>query len=715
VLALLAAWSASPVWGAASGFTPHNWAPAANGYRIDSPVLSITMLTPSLIAGTSISFAPSQNAGSAFPPSNRTDFTIDFNLMLPNVLDDPTACTQYWQTSNEFGQDFTNAFVLVQQSACGWSWPYLSAQMSGAAGIIAYGCPAAAPYNCDTGLQLINSYYPIDIPLISISTADGDKLVNLLADARAAALASGTSPALDTLSFRAVSTGPTDTAEIDALIDIIDNSNNPYNLGFVLPAGYPTAGLPTWAVGALSTGSQALTDPCVSAVTAPDVNGYTYTRLFGTWCEAGHIVSIDLSLVAFGGVPFPPAFSLLPNLRAFHAWGHTLQGDLPPAWCALTALQSLVLDQSVVSAVPVSSLPDCMGSSWLQLRLLSVGGLGLSALPASLSNLAALAFLDAPANALTSIPDVSAIWGLVRLNLYGNAITSINSLVFFPGVSVATIALGANQLTDNLDPNLFNALPALQILDLNQNRLTGTLPLFINTQALRILDLSNQRDIQDQLDGMQPIDLGGPNANNTGFYGGAPFWSAWQINLKNLQQLHLQGNRLDGPFFLTYMVTLTTIDLSFNRITSQRDPEPVVSPYTDIGYEQDNAMDWLQDAIVSLATTNFRASYNIIAGTMQDAAVEWGNSLILRTCYMDHNLLRDLPLTLFSRTSLAEIDLHGLNHCRLHTDSNTQRLRCGQLTSMKLTVQESRLVAEPVEALRKAGLFRRYVLPSLDE
>ena len=66
-------------------------------------------------------------------------------------------------------------------------------------------------------------------------------------------------------------------------------------------------------------------------------------------------------------------------------------------------------------------------------------------------------------------------------------------------------------------------------------------------------------------------------------------------------------------------------------------------------------------------------------------------------------------------TSLAEIDLHRLNHCRLHTDSSTQRLRCGQLTSVKLTAQEPRLVAEPVEALRKAGLFRRYVLPSLDE
>jgi hypothetical protein len=66
-------------------------------------------------------------------------------------------------------------------------------------------------------------------------------------------------------------------------------------------------------------------------------------------------------------------------------------------------------------------------------------------------------------------------------------------------------------------------------------------------------------------------------------------------------------------------------------------------------------------------------------------------------------------------TSLAEIDLHRLNHCRLHTDSNTQRLRCGQLTSVKLIAQEPRLVAEPVEALHKAGLFRRYVLPSIDE
>jgi hypothetical protein len=213
--------------------------------RTSMPTRSFqTVLSPALffnitsggLKGRSIGFVPSAS-GTALPVCSNPECTIDVRLMLPHVLDDVSACLTPWKKKNEFGQNYTGAFVLVRQSACTYT-TYAYAMASGASGIIAYGCPAAAPFNCDTDLQDVFVLTSLAGTMVTISTADGDALVAELTALRSAAGSGGTLP--DALTVRFKSTGAIAPSERKALIDIMTNTTmRDFGEGSGVPAVLP--------------------------------------------------------------------------------------------------------------------------------------------------------------------------------------------------------------------------------------------------------------------------------------------------------------------------------------------------------------------------------------------------------------------------------------------------------------------------------------------
>ena len=107
--------------------------------------------------------------------------------------------------------------------------------------------------------------------------------------------------------------------------------------------------------------------------------------------------------------------------------------------------------------------------------------------------------------------------------------------------SVTYLNMASNRLTD---PS-YNTLPAtLQVLDLANNRLTGTIPpsSLAALPSLTVLDLANN-DLSGALPDALPPNLSVLNASHNSFSGSLP--SSWR-SLNKMAVLRLDNNQLTG-------------------------------------------------------------------------------------------------------------------------------------------------------------------------
>jgi Leucine-rich repeat (LRR) protein len=163
-----------------------------------------------------------------------------------------------------------------------------------------------------------------------------------------------------------------------------------------------------------------------------------------------------------------PQLAALTNLTRLHLTACGLLDAAVPwdALCALSQLQTLLLDHNALTC-----LPESLGSLTM-LKRLSVAHNMLAELPASMSMLKSLQLLDVSSNKLKSLPsDLGTCGALEELVLNQNSITALPaSLAKCEGLKV--LAADANSICSaGIPPPLLRA-PSLHTLSLHGNPCT---------------------------------------------------------------------------------------------------------------------------------------------------------------------------------------------------------------------------------------------------
>ena len=213
-------------------------------------------------------------------------------------------------------------------------------------------------------------------------------------------------------------------------------------------------------------------------------------------------------------------------------------------------------------------------------------GLGLSAVPATITQLTNLTRLDLQGNELTSVPDtITQLTNLTRLNLQGNRLASVpdtitqltnltelylhgNQLTTVPGtiarlIRLTRLNLQGNRLTSV--PETIGLLTNLTHLYLGSNQLTSVPDAFGLLTNLTHLYLGSNRltsvpQTIGQLTNLVELYLGGNQLTHV---------PGTVTQLTNLTQLYLHGNQLTAvPETIARLTRLTRLNLQGNRLTS---------------------------------------------------------------------------------------------------------------------------------------------------
>ncbi|XP_073049054.1 receptor-like kinase TMK4 [Primulina eburnea] len=228
------------------------------------------------------------------------------------------------------------------------------------------------------------------------------------------------------------------------------------------------------------------------------------------------------------------------NLGDPRAGSPGLTGRLDPEIGKLSSMTEL----TVVPGRVFGSLPDTL-SQLKNLRFLAVSQNFITGeFPASLGQLQGLQTLDLSFNQLTgSIPySIGALPALSNIILCHNKLSG--SIPPFVSQSLTRIDLKHNDLSGSISPT--GLPPSLQHLSLSWNQLTGPVDVLLTRlNQLNYIDLSKNRFI-----GPIPTEL-------------------FTFPIANLQ---LQRNQFSGQVRPTNLVTIPTIDLSFNRLSGEISP-----------------------------------------------------------------------------------------------------------------------------------------------
>jgi len=239
--------------------------------------------------------------------------------------------------------------------------------------------------------------------------------------------------------------------------------------------------------------------------------------------------------------------------------GNGLHGTLPEEFGYLTSLEQLTIDRNLMLT---SSIPTTF-SKFTNLRKLSL-----------LFNNLQEPWSEGLLDDMTELSE---------LYLNYNDFNMTVPVDISNCTSLTELGLGGNKLHGSI-PSEYGKLKNLTLLELNENYLTGNLPITLissgNTSVLEILDLQNNR-----LNGTLPAELGNLHyinklyLSNNDFQGGLPE-SLGNIGKKSekYKTIGLDGNRLSGiiPPELANISNLYSLNLTSNLFTGEV-PETICS------------------------------------------------------------------------------------------------------------------------------------------
>ncbi|RLM79823.1 hypothetical protein C2845_PM12G10210 [Panicum miliaceum] len=285
-------------------------------------------------------------------------------------------------------------------------------------------------------------------------------------------------------------------------------------------------------------------DPC--AAFPCGLRCYAPTAAANSSSSYLRVMAVALDPAGYAGALPAAVLSSLPFLASLSLAGNRFHGALPAGVPLPPGLRVLDLSGNAFSGAILASL--FTASSGLQELYLS-GNAFSGGIPPQLALLGALARLELQHNGLTGpLPrQLGAMRSLYHLDVSGNALTG-PPLGAAPGLlppSLLSFAARNNSFSGPLRAAALAALPALRVLDLTGNAVSGAVPgAALAHPALQQLRLGSNR-----LEAVEEAPGGG--------------------SASQLVELDLSGNRIAGrlPGCLGAMPRLATVALDRNRFT----------------------------------------------------------------------------------------------------------------------------------------------------
>ncbi|XP_037469840.1 probable LRR receptor-like serine/threonine-protein kinase At3g47570 [Triticum dicoccoides] len=223
----------------------------------------------------------------------------------------------------------------------------------------------------------------------------------------------------------------------------------------------------------------------------------------------------------------PEGLSRLALLRDLNVYQNHLGGDIPPRFFNMSSLE----DMSLANNEFTGSLPSYAGARMTKLQVLLLGGNNLTGpIPASLANATAMVSLSLSNNSFNGqVPPEIGTLCLSKLEMSNNELTATNEYggwEFLDSLtkcnSLEILSLDNNKFSGTMPRSIGNLSRKLLDLNLGGNRISGSIPSGMeNLIALQTLGLES-----NLLTGTIPEGIG---------------------KLKNLTELRLQENKLSGP------------------------------------------------------------------------------------------------------------------------------------------------------------------------
>jgi Leucine-rich repeat (LRR) protein len=277
-----------------------------------------------------------------------------------------------------------------------------------------------------------------------------------------------------------------------------------------------------------------------------------------------NLTTIDVSSNMMHGT-IPTVIGNLSSLLDLFLYENRFTGTIPESLGQLHALESLEINRNLLTGtIPriFSTLPA------LTILYLSDNHLHGN-IPADLGSLVSLQTLYGYGNALSGpIPtSIAALAHATTIQLHENALTGSIEGLFSPSWQpvLELLQLNSNQLTGTIPDELF-ALPQLRTLVLGGNCFSGSLPVSAcASPELSTLSLDGLRSAS----GCQRVMLPGLSSAyvlTDKIHGGVP---ACLFHKAELVTLHLSGNGLTGtlPNIANFSTKLMDIALSHNELT----------------------------------------------------------------------------------------------------------------------------------------------------
>lgn len=255
-----------------------------------------------------------------------------------------------------------------------------------------------------------------------------------------------------------------------------------------------------------------------------------------------------------------PAIGSLSELVQLSLAPGKVSGPIPATIGQLTNLQNLGLSHNLLTGIIPGGLAALTQLTTLDLSFNRISG----SVPADLASMPSLSMLSLAHNRLTGILPSFTSSTLEHLDIKRNALYGR-----LPGLplSLSYLSLANNQLTGSLEP--LSSLDSLTYVDLSRNQLTGGIP-----SALFEAPLSS---------------------------------------------LFLQRNLLTGTVAPPELVTITTVDLSYNQLSG------MISPFF---------------AFVE----NLYLNNNHFTGAVPQEFIDQLLSSSIQTLFLQHNFLTNFPL-----------------------------------------------------------------------
>ncbi|XP_072976226.1 probable inactive receptor kinase At5g10020 [Typha angustifolia] len=379
---------------------------------------------------------------------------------------------------------------------------------------------------------------------------------------------------------------------------------------------------------------------------------------YGVQCTGGRISEIALDNIGLVGNISLSALARMSMLQNLSLSSNQLAGVLPPELGSMGSLKFLDLSNNLFSGTIPAELMKLVDLVYLNLSSNNFGG----RVPSGFQNLRKLNYLDLRINSFWGkLDDIFAqLQSLIHVDLshnqFSGSLKSISDNSTING-SLQYLNISYNMLSGEL----FNKDPMplfdyLEVFDASFNQLSGNVPSFNFIVSLKILQLRNNRfsgSIPEALlseTSMVLTDLDLSFNQLTG--------PVKRITSATLKNLNLSFNKLSGSLPIS-VGSCSVIDLSNNMLSGNLSTVRIWGNYVEVIDLSSNRLKGTLPNITSqfLRLTSFKVSNNLLVGELPLVIGTYPELNIIDLSL--NQLYGPLPSSLFTSVRLTNLNLSG--------------------------------------------------------